>query len=201
MKDIEKGVKNLGMLVETTRDPPDHPPWDQMKTTIFDKDTQLDPLSEAYMFLAARIDNYMGVILEALADGAVVLADRFSDSWIAYQAPRLARKFGGIDKAEEFLLGVHEKMLAIGVLRDPDLTVLIDDDPKRALKRVKKSQRTKFEREENLEEVRAVYLSLANRFPDRIRIVEAKTREQAAALEEAKNLIIDWIASFNDVES
>lgn len=80
---------------------------------------------EALLFAAARADHVRAVIRPALARGALVICDRFSDSTRAYQAI-----VGGLD---HHILHALERV-AIGATR-PDLTLILDIDPHHAAER------------------------------------------------------------------
>ena len=56
------------------------------------------------MLLAAQLDNSERKILGALAQNAIVIADRYIDSWFVYQSIRLAPYFDGETQALEFLI-------------------------------------------------------------------------------------------------
>lgn len=77
--------------------------------------------TEALLFTAARRDHVERVIAPALAAGEIVLCDRYIDSTRAYQAAA----------ARDLVDALHH--LAIGL--DPDLTLILDIAPERALAR------------------------------------------------------------------
>ena len=91
------------------------------------------PLSrnaELLLFAAARAELMATVIAPGLADGAVVIADRFAGSTVAYQG------YGrGIDRAQIAWLN---DFATAG--RYPDLTILLDIDPVTGMKRVRSRQ-------------------------------------------------------------
>ncbi|MDW8122114.1 MAG: dTMP kinase [Armatimonadota bacterium] len=143
-----------------------------------------DPKTEALLFLAARAEHIDRIIRPHLLDGGIVVCDRFTDSTLAYQG------FGlGLDIEE---LERFNDWVTAGL--KPDLTILLDIDPELGLKR---SQReTVFEQRDLSfhQRVRAGYLWLAKREPERFRIVNASAdleqvlQETKTILEEALNL-------------
>lgn len=175
-----------------TRDPPDYEPWKRIKSELLDRENELDPLSEALLFLSARVDNTKAYIQPALLRNQVVVSDRYADSWIAYQTPRLADRFGGRGKAFDYLLQTHTSLVRAGMMMNPDCTVLIDDDPGTALRRVSKSKRSKFETEEYLGNVREAYLRLAEKFPARIHLVEVENDDLDSALDKSMQMLVDY---------
>ena len=90
----------------------------------------LSPGAELLLFEAARAELMASVIAPGLADGAVVIADRFAGSTVAYQG------YGrGIDRAQIAWLN---DFATAG--RNPDLTILLDIDPAIGLQRVRSRQ-------------------------------------------------------------
>ena len=90
----------------------------------------LSPNAELLLFEAARAELMASVIAPGLADGAVVIADRFAGSTVAYQG------YGrGIDRAQIAWLN---DFATAG--RNPDLTILLDIDPAIGLQRVRSRQ-------------------------------------------------------------
>ena len=91
------------------------------------------PLSlnaELLLFAAARAELMATVIAPGLANGAVVIADRFAGSTVAYQG------YGrGIDRTQIAWLN---DFATAG--RYPDLTILLDIDPVTGMKRVRSRQ-------------------------------------------------------------
>lgn len=126
------------------------------------------PLSlnaELLLFAAARAELMATVIAPNLADGAVVIADRFAGSTVAYQG------YGrGIDRAQIAWLN---HFATAG--RYPDLTILLDIDPVTGMKRVRSRQL----------ELGIASDAAPNRFEDEAlafhRAVRRGFREQAAA--------------------
>ena len=146
--------------------------------------------AEALLFVAARAQLTEEVIAPALADGAVVVSDRFGDSTLAYQG------YGrGLDVEE--LRGLNEA--ATGGLR-PDLTVLLDLPVDVALMRRAPRGGDRFEAglaNADAEDVafhlriREGFLALAAQEPDRWLVVDAtlprsevarRVRERVASL-------------------
>lgn len=137
------------------------------------------PEAETLLFSASRAQLVRSVIQPALADGTWVLCDRFADSTTVYQG------YGrGFDP--ETLLELHR--FALGNTW-PDLTLLLDVDVDIGFQRL--AQRTaggglgpdRMERETRdfHRRVRAGYLELADRWPDRFRTVDASVTPEAVA--------------------
>lgn len=134
--------------------------------------------AEAFLYLADRAQHVQTVILPALADGKIVLCDRFMDSTVAYQG------YGrGIDLA---LLRQLNGMASRDVA--PDLTFLLDCPVEVGLGRVRRKDR--FEREEIAfhQKVRLGFAELAREEPRRIRVLDA-TRSVAQIHEEIRAFV------------
>jgi dTMP kinase len=133
--------------------------------------------TELFLFMASRAQLVCQVIAPALADGVCVVCDRFADSTTAYQG--YAR---GCDV--EKIIALND--WATGGLA-PDLTILLDLDVTAGFERLRRrnlrhgAEKDRIERETLgfHERVRAGYLELARRWPQRIRVVDAARDEDA----------------------
>ncbi|HKG37028.1 MAG TPA: dTMP kinase, partial [Solirubrobacterales bacterium] len=74
---------------------------ERVRSLLADPAVELDPMAELMLFLAARADLVARVIGPALDQGRTVVADRYSDSSIAYQGA--GRGLGGPDKFDDVL--------------------------------------------------------------------------------------------------
>lgn len=117
-----------GHEVVVTREPGGTPFAEQVRALILDpRVADHEPLSEALLFYAARADHIAKVIRPAIARGAFVLCDRFSDSTRVYQS--LA---GGLPR-EVF---TSLEGIVVGDAR-PALTLILDIDPAQGLARAR----------------------------------------------------------------
>ncbi len=125
-----------------------------------------DPLTDAFLFNAARHQLVLEVIRPGLNRGAVVICDRFADSTLAYQG------YGAglpIDELRAI------QAVATGGLA-PDLTILLDVPPEIGLARKSDASRNRFESAFDLafhERVRAGFLALARAEPGRFRVIDS----------------------------
>jgi dTMP kinase len=102
--------------VVITKEPGGTPLADRIRAILLDSSSQLDPIAELFLFAASRRQNVVEVIKPALARGAVVLCDRFTDSTLAYQG------FGrliNIDQLRTLNAWATDSLT-------PDLTLLFD---------------------------------------------------------------------------
>lgn len=122
--------------------------------------------SEVLLMFAAREESLTQIIKPALAEGKVVISDRFTDSTLAYQG-------GGRGYSSERIL-----QLAQWIHGDiqPDLTLLFDVPLEVARERLATSRvMDRFEKEEAdfFTRVRQTYLQQAQQHPERVVIVDA----------------------------
>ena len=137
-----------------------------------------DALTEAMLHYAARREHAEKRIRPALAAGTWVVSDRFYDSTVAYQC------YGqGVAPEDEAVL----RRLAIGALR-PDLTLLLDLPVETGRDRARGRQKSRYE-EMNDElhlRVRAGFLEIARREPERVAVIDAgKDPDSVAAAVQA----------------
>ena len=125
--------------------------------------------AEMMLYLTARVQQLHEKILPALHEGSVVICDRFHDSTLAYQA--YARHLG-IQEVEELC------NLTCGHIT-PDLTLLLDLDPKEGLARLGRAKdRLESESLQFHRAVRQGYLHLLDKYPERIRLIDAAQSEE-----------------------
>lgn len=129
--------------------------------------------AEAALFAASRAEHVEAVIGPALARGAVVVCDRYIDSSLAYQG--IARGLG-VDAVLELNLRVTEGLL-------PDLTFVLLVDPVTAASRWTDADRLEREGDALQEKVDAAYRELAERFPERIIMLDGAGRKDEIARE------------------
>ena len=128
--------------------------------------------TELLLFSASRAQLVREIILPALSDGRVVLCDRFFDSTTVYQ---------GVGRRIDPQAVATINAFAIDACR-PDLTLVIDLDPRMGLERAR--GRELFDRMENqslefYERVRRGYLDLAKREPKRVNVVDGNQSVEA----------------------
>jgi len=132
---------------------------------LADYDEPMMPLTEALLFFAGREQNITQLIQPALAAGKWVISDRFTDSSLAYQ---------GAGRGVS-----HDQLMALlnWVQGDcvPDMTILLDAPIEVGLKRIQARNKDRIEREsiEFFKRVRRYYLELAQKNPQRYRIINS----------------------------
>ena len=121
--------------------------------------------TELLLFTAARRDHLEKTIRPALERGTTVISDRFADSTRVYQGATRGDLRSKVD-------ALHSLMIE----REPDLTILIDMDPKTALQRglARSSGEDRFEDMglEFQQALRTGFLDLAKQDPARWRMID-----------------------------
>jgi len=168
-------LERRGHATIVTRQPGGTPTGDRIREILLDsRNAGLAPTAEMALMFADRAQAIHEVIQPALAEGKIVLCDRFTDSSEAYQG-------GGRELGSEAILAMHR--LVCGDLQ-PDLTVLLlpsfDASLARARRRnTRDEKRTgknegRFEAEQDafFRRVWEKYREIAKREPDRIVLIE-----------------------------
>ncbi|MEK6337154.1 MAG: dTMP kinase [Acidobacteriota bacterium] len=159
-----------GLNVVATREPGGTPLGQRLRAALLDVQEQVDPLTELLVFAADRAQHVRGQLLPALAEGRIVLSDRYADATVAYQG-------AGRGFAPDLIQQIVQ--LATGGLQ-PDLTLLFDlsvaESAVRTRRRVaaKNTDRLDIEHADFHERVRDAYLEIARDNPERIRVIEAR---------------------------
>jgi dTMP kinase len=146
---------------------------------------QVDPVTEATLFVADHAAHLAKVIRPALAQGKLVISDRYSDSRYAYQSETLQ---GIIPEPGKWLRDMHNGWTII-----PDRTFLCVLPVDAALTRLKPDrEREHFEKRETLEKVQNNYLEYARNEPTRFVIVDAMLSQEIIAKFVANAIRQDW---------
>jgi dTMP kinase len=147
---------------------------------------EIDPIAEALLFTADHAAHLATVVRPALADGRLVIADRYSDSRFAYQSVVLD---GLVPDPLGWLRMLHNDWSVT-----PDQTFLLVLPVAQAMPRLgAKGRREHFEQAEILERVQRAYLALAEAEPARFVLVEA-TKEKREIREFVESAIRETVA-------
>ena len=162
------GARSAEVLV--TREPGGTPLAERLRELVLH--AGMDPLTEALLVFAARRDHLQQVINPALARGACVLCDRFTDASFAYQGAGRGFDLG--------VLGALETWVQQGL--QPDLTLWFDAAPPTAAARraaVRSPDRFETQDEAFFQRVSTGYAQRAGADPSRfVRIDADLPREQ-----------------------
>ena len=176
-------LDNLNFETIKTREPGGTPSAEILRDLLTTGEVEKwTPMSEALLMWASRYEHLIQVIEPALNSGKNVICDRFYDSTYAYQG--VAHNLG-IDKMEKL------KKIIIGDI-EPDVTFVLDIDPKVGLKRSldRSNQENRFE-SYNIDfhnKIRSAFLEIAKKNKNRCVVIDASLNEQ-----KINNLIITII--------
>lgn len=159
-------LSEKGYEVVSTREPGGTAIGDKIRKIVLNPDfTEMDFKAEALLYAANRAQHVAEVIAPALAQGKIIISDRYTDSSLAYQS------FGrGLDQKK--VENISE--WATGGL-EPDLTILLDIPADKGLKRTSRSLADRIE-QENIDfhdRVSKGFLKLAKKFPKRFKVIDA----------------------------
>lgn len=160
-------LKNKGIDTLSTREPGGSKIAEEIRSVILNvENTNMDYMTEALLYAASRRQHLEEVVKPAISNNKLVICDRYIDSSLAYQG--YARELG-IDNIYNINMYATNGFL-------PDLTILIDLPPEEGLKRIKKNNRSvdrlDLEKMPFHEKVRKGYLEVAEKFPERIVIID-----------------------------
>ncbi|MCC2646240.1 MAG: dTMP kinase [Rickettsiaceae bacterium] len=148
---------------------------------------ELDVRTEMLLAMAARVEHVEQVIKPALAKGSIVICDRFIDSTAAYQGSALS---------DELVFNMHEQIFGSFL---PSFTFYMQINPRKALERaLSRGDINKFEGKplEFHEIVQESFLKLAEKFPERIIVIDAE-RTQDIIAEEILEITLERLVTQN----
>jgi dTMP kinase len=160
-------LRDKGHGVIKTREPGGTALGEALREILLRKDLHVFPLSELLVVMAARAQHMDEIISPALAEGKIVLCDRFVDATYAYQGYGRSIELGIIE--------TFNRLVTKGVR--PNLTILLDCDVALAMKRKRDANQhmDRFEGEGLAfhESIRKAYLKLAKEESKRFFVVNA----------------------------
>ncbi|MEI7600434.1 MAG: dTMP kinase [Aestuariivirga sp.] len=171
-------LEAAGRDVLITREPGGTPEAEAVRALLVSGDVaRWTPKSEALLNYAAREQHLEQVIRPALAEGRIVLCDRFMDSTRAYQGYAGGCELGFIDALERAVVGTTR----------PNLTLVFDLDPAIGLARAKSRgdavAEDRYERKGLAfhQKLREGFLDILRKDPKRCRLVDAAQDIDAVA--------------------
>lgn len=161
-----------GKSVVEAREPGGTPVSEQIRQVLLDtRNAGLNATAELLLMFAARSQLVQEVILPALANGQVIVCDRFADASYAYQG-------GGRQLGSETVAMVEQIVLKS---LQPDLTLLFDMPVKLGMARVAgrgEADRFEVESARFFERVRDTYLQRAAANPERFKVIDASLEQE-----------------------
>lgn len=182
-------LRQRGANVITTCEPGGTPLGRRLREAFLETEETVAPLAELLLFAADRAQHVEFLIKPALEEGRVVISDRYADATFAYQGAGR-----GFPEAT-----VHQIIeLATGGLK-PDLTLFFDISVENALRRMRSRSETgerinrmDAETADFYSNVRAAYLSIAAKEPERFCVIDANDsveQVQAKVIETATGFL------------
>lgn len=162
-----------GVPYVTTREPGGTAVGEQIRNVLLSRATSgLGPEAELVLMFAARAQNLEELILPALAAGKMVLCDRFTDASVAYQGYGRGVPLAAIASLDRLVCGALQ----------PDLTLVIDIDPRTSVERAELRNTESLLDEGRFEQegvafqqrARKGYHALARRFPRRVKLINGE---------------------------
>ena len=187
IKLLSKALQAAGVAAVVTREPGGAPKAESIRALLVEGAVdRWQPMSEALLNYAARLEHVETTIKPALAQGRWVLSDRFADSTVAYQGY-------GHDLGAETVYRLHR--LTLGDFQ-PDLTVILDLPVETGLARAGgrhaggNAREDRYERMDTAfhQRLRDGYLDIARRNPERCAVVDA-TKDEKAVHEWIRTLV------------
>jgi dTMP kinase len=178
---IIAALQNKGHEVVSTREPGGTPLGERLRELVLHEPMHAE--TETLLMFAARQEHIDSVIKPALARGAYVLSDRFTDASYAYQHGAKGVSFDKIAQLEIWVQGSLQ----------PDITLLFDVPVEISMQRLAGAREPdKFERESQVffEKIRQTYLLRAAQHPQRFRVINANQ-----PIEIVKNLVEEIVST------
>jgi dTMP kinase len=162
IKLLKKYAEDRGLNWVFTRNPGATSLGSRLRDIVLDNKEVISDKAELMLYLADRADHVATLLKPALAEGKLVICDRFTDSTEAYQG------YGrGIDIKT---IKMMNALVCEGV--EPDLTIMLMVSDTEALKRTKETDRLESENKLFFIRVRNGYKTIARENPTRVRMIE-----------------------------
>lgn len=148
-----------------TREPGGTKIGEKLRNVLLDsKNKEMSPACEIFIYQACRAQIMDEIILPALKKGKIVICDRFLDATIAYQGYGSGESIKFIQDTGKYATKNTQ----------PDLTILLDVDTEKGLRRAGKKDRMELKSLSYHKRVRRGYLLLAKKQPIRFRVVRVQ---------------------------
>lgn len=177
-----------GFDVITTMEPGGTPLGRRLREAFLETEENVSPLAELLLFAADRAQHVNFLVKPALAEGKIVVSDRFADATAAYQGA--GRGF------DETTIADIIRLATDGIT--PDLTLFFDISVEKAILRTNsraadEAVKNRMDRETSVfyERVRAAYLKIAEAEKTRFRVVDAN-----GSVEEIKTKVLKIVTEF-----
>ncbi|HEV8371015.1 MAG TPA: dTMP kinase [Pyrinomonadaceae bacterium] len=184
-------LKDHGCQPLMTREPGGTTIGLRLRAALLDAQEEVDPLTELLVFAADRAQHVRRVLRPALAEGGVVISDRYADATVAYQGA--GRGF------EPGLVSEIVRLATEGLV--PDLTLLFDVSVGESTNRTRRRSNPRNQRDrldiehaDFHERVREAYLQIAAAEPHRVRVIDTSGAVEATH-ERVKAILVPFLQS------
>jgi dTMP kinase len=153
---LAEKLQQLGYAVVSTREPTDGPFGQKIRELFVDREA-VSHEEELELFIADRDQHVQEVIAPALADGYIVVCDRYYLSTVAYQ---------GANGMDPEVIMKKNKDFPV-----PDLAIILEIEPAQSIHRIRNQRNESpntFEEESNLRKVAAIFTSMQHHYIKRI---------------------------------
>lgn len=149
---LKDTLEQKGYKVLLTREPGGTRTAEAIRNVLLHIHEPIEAMTEVFLYCAARVEHLEKIILPGLAEGYIVISDRFYDSTIAYQG-------GGRGLGLEKMIEINKIFIEKAT---PDLTFFVDTDLSTIEERMDKKELDRIEKEGMtfMKKVRQGYLDL-----------------------------------------
>jgi dTMP kinase len=160
---------------------------ERIRKILLNSRIEIIPITELFLYLAARAQHTNKVIRPALLQGKIVISDRFFDATLSYQGEGRGIPKKIIKEMNNFATG--------GLT--PNLTIIMDIPPEEGLLRLKGKTKDRIEAEDKEfhNRVRGGYLKIARENPQRVKVVDGRKSPDVIE-EEIRKLVQPLIRRF-----
>jgi len=181
-------LRASGVDFISTHEPGGTPLGRRLREAFLETEETVAPIAELLLFAADRAQHLELLVKPALAEGRIVISDRYADATYAYQG-------AGRGFDEETVSQIIK--LATGGLK-PDLTLFFDISVEKAIERMNsrdeataKKNRMDMETFDFYDRVRKSYLGIATSEPNRFKIIDAN-----GSIEDTYNRVVEMVTAF-----
>jgi dTMP kinase len=184
-------LRSRGLNIVTTHEPGGTPLGRRLREAFLETEETVAPMAELLLFAADRAQHIDLLIKPTLAEGRIVISDRYADATFAYQG-------AGRGFDEQTVNRIIK--LATGGLK-PDLTLFFDISVENAIRRTNsrdesaaKRNRMDMETADFYDRVRKSYLGIAEREPERFKLIDAN-----GSIEETHRIVVEVVTEFLEI--
>lgn len=168
---LAKNFELKGIPFITTREPGGTKISEAIRTLLLNpKFSEMQPETELLLYCASRAQHTAELILPSLAEGKIVICDRYFDSTYAYQ--------GAARELNEEVIDILTQFSTYG--RNPDLTFLLDLPAEVGLSRINNRNLDRLEQETLSfhQKVRQQYLAIASKYSFRYIVINGEKQAE-----------------------